>query len=207
MTGQISKLTLTCALAVGMFARSPQTVAAQDATAPLNLTSATVSISGTSNIHDFTASTTEVRVTRLALAGGVGGPGLLGMVLNAGAIEGFEIAIKAASLSSPKEGLDKNMHKALKVSEFKEITFRLLRIETAPSLRAVGVLKVAGVEREITVDLKTASAPAALTVTGEVKLLMTDFNIAPPKAMLGMLKTDPKITVKFETVFAVATTL
>ena len=28
---------------------------------------------------------------------------------------------------------------------------------------------------------------------------MTDFGITPPKAMLGMLKTDPKVTVTFET--------
>jgi hypothetical protein len=26
---------------------------------------------------------------------------------------------------------------------------------------------------------------------------MTDYGIAPPKAMLGMLKTDPKVTVSF----------
>ena len=31
-------------------------------------------------------------------------------------------------------------------------------------------------------------------------MLMTDFGIEPPKAMLGMLKTDPKVTVTFETV-------
>ena len=35
---------------------------------------------------------------------------------------------------------------------------------------------------------------------------MTDFGITPPKAMLGMLKTDPKVTVTFETVLAIAAT-
>jgi hypothetical protein len=47
---------------------------------------------------------------------------------------------------------------------------------------------------------------ATFTVTGEVNLLMTDFGIAPPKAMLGMLKTDPKVTVTFETVLGVPLT-
>jgi hypothetical protein len=206
MTKQLSFSALFCALVFGLIALRPISVGAQ-AAGPLTLTSARVSLSGTSNIHDFTASTTDARVTKLALAAGIGGPGLLGEVLNAGAIEGFEIAINAASLSSPKEGLDKNMHKALKVTEFKDITFRLLRIETTPALRAVGVLKVAGVEREIAFDLKATSAATTLTITGEVRFLMTDFGITPPKAMLGMLKTDPKITVTFETVFAVATTL
>jgi hypothetical protein len=35
---------------------------------------------------------------------------------------------------------------------------------------------------------------------------MTDFGIAPPKAMLGMLTTDPKVTVTFDTLVAVPST-
>jgi hypothetical protein len=194
-------------MVLGLIAAPVATATAQDASAPLALTAAKVSIAGTSNIHEFTASTTDVRVTRLALAAGVGGPGLLAAVVNPGAVEAFEIAVRAAALSSPKEGLDKNMHKALKVAEFKDITFRLLRLEAKPALRAAGLLKIAGVEREVAFDLKAAATAAALTITGEVPLLMTDYGITPPKAMLGMLKTDPKITVTFEVVLAAPSTL
>jgi hypothetical protein len=35
---------------------------------------------------------------------------------------------------------------------------------------------------------------------------MTDYGIAPPKAMLGMLKTDPRVTVSFEAVLSVPLT-
>jgi hypothetical protein len=35
---------------------------------------------------------------------------------------------------------------------------------------------------------------------------MTDFGITPPKAMLGMLKTDPKVTVTFDTLVTVPST-
>jgi hypothetical protein len=206
MTRQFPISALTCAMVLGLIA-APVAIA-QDASAPLALSSAKVSIAGTSNIHEFTASTTDVRVTRLALANGVGGPGLLAAVVNPGAVDAFEIAVRAAALSSPKEGLDKNMHKALKATEFKDITFRLVRLEAAaPALRAAGVLKIAGVEREVAFDLKTTVTPAALTVTGTVPLLMTDYGITPPKAMLGMLKTDPKITVTFEVVLAAPTTV
>jgi hypothetical protein len=55
-------------------------------------------------------------------------------------------------------------------------------------------------------NITTARTDAGLTVKGEVPLLMTDFGIAPPKAMLGMLKTDPKVTVTFETVLTVPLT-
>ena len=207
MTRQISILALTGVMVLGLIATPIAT--AQDASAPLALASAKVSIAGTSNIHEFTASTTEVRVTRVALAHGVSGTALLAAVLNPGAVEAFEIAIRTTSLTSPKEGIDKNMHKALKATEFKDITFRLLRLEAtaAPAPRAVGMLKIGGVEREVAFDLKTTATPGGLTVTGTVPLVMTDYGITPPKAMLGMLKTDPKITVTFEVVLAVPTTL
>ena len=67
-------------------------------------------------------------------------------------------------------------------------------------------MKIAGVEKDITFNVTAAAAPTTLTVSGEVPVLMTDYGIAPPKAMMGMLKTDPKVTVKFETVFAASTT-
>ena len=205
MTKTLSTLTLS-AMVLGLLAMSPVGANAQDASSPLTLASAKVSIAGTSNIHEWTAATTDVRVTRIALASGLSGAGVLTAVLNPGAVEAFEIAVRAAALSSPKEGLDKNMHKALKAAEFTDITFRLLRLEAKPGLRAVGLLKIAGVEKEVAFDLKTVATATALTITGEVPLLMTDYGITPPKAMLGMLKTDPKVTVKFETVLAITTT-
>jgi polyisoprenoid-binding protein YceI len=202
MTRQFSKSALTCAVVLGILATAPIAAFAQDAPAPLTIASAKVSLAGTSNIHEFTASSTEVRVTRVALANGVSGAGLLAAALNPGAVEAFEIAIRTTSLAATRDGIDKNMHKALKADQFKDITFRLLRLDARPALRAVGILKIAGVEREITIGLKTAATATALTITGEVPLLMTDYGIAPPKAMLGMLKTDPKITVTFEVILA-----
>ena len=168
----------------------------------LRLVSSTVSLSGTSNIHPYTASTTAARLVRLQLADGVLGEEVWTAVVKPGAITEFEIAVPAATLSSPKEGLDKNMHKALKVTQHPEIRFRLSRLEAAAAgaLKGVGTLRIAGVEREITLALQTQRSDAGLIVTGQAPLLMTDYGIDPPKAMLGMLKTDPKVTVTFETV-------
>jgi polyisoprenoid-binding protein YceI len=177
--------------------------------APLAIDTARVSIAGTSNIHEYTASTTTVRVTRVALAAAATGDDLWSGVVKPGAIEAFEIAIPATSLSSPKAGLDKNMWKALKTDQFDTITFALKRLEpgAAPNaLKAIGTLRIAGVEREVTLNLLTERRDATLAVKGSVALLMTDYGIKPPVAMLGMLKTDPKVTVSFETVLAVPQT-
>lgn len=207
MTRQFSISTLTCAMVLSLVAMLPMGASAQDASSPLTLASAKVSIAGTSNIHEFEAVTREVRVTRISLANGVGGAGLIAAVLNPGAVEGFDLAIRAASLSSPREGLDKNMHKALKVEEFKDITFQLIRLDgKAGALKAIGTLTIAGVAREVGFELDTKESASALHITGEVPLLMTDYGIAPPKAMLGMLKTDPKIVVRFDVVLATPST-
>jgi polyisoprenoid-binding protein YceI len=173
---------------------------------PLDIDTARVTIAGSSNIHEWTASTTKVRVTRVKV-GAVAGEAFWTDVVKPGALEAFELAISAGSLSSPKAGLDKNMHKALKAEQFPEITFRLFRIEGTPEAPiAVGKLRIAGVEREVALMLKTQRRDAALVVTGSLPLLMTDYGIKPPTAMLGMLTTDPKVTVSFETVLAVPLT-
>lgn len=70
---------------------------------------------------------------------------------------------------------------------------------------AVGTLRIAGVEREVVLALEVERRDAALVVKGQLPLLMTDYGIKPT-AMLGMLKTDPKVTVTSETVRSVPRT-
>jgi polyisoprenoid-binding protein YceI len=176
--------------------------------APLAIDSARVTISGTSNIHAYTASTTTVRVRRGQLTGAAGGADLWESALTPGGVEMFEVGIPAATLTSPREGLDANMHKALLVTEHPDIVFRLQRLEPRPApagaFKGIGVLKIAGVVREIAMDITTERKNGALNVHGEVTLLMTDFGIKPPVALMGMLKTDPKVTVTFETLLTLA---
>ena len=165
-----------------------------------------VTIAGTSNIHEYTASTTAIQVTRVQLGTLPAGGDLLENAFKPGVVEAFEVAIPAKSLASKKDGLDKNMHAALKAAEHPEITFKLLRFENRPApatgLRAIGVLRVAGVDRQVAIDITSERKDATLLVKGTLALLMTDFGIAPPKAMMGMLKTDPKVTITFEVAVA-----
>jgi hypothetical protein len=203
------RFAISSSLALGLCAAVIAAPPVSDAHLPVKLASGRVSIAGTSNIHEYTASTTDVRIVRFQLADVVTGPNFWDEIVKPGAIEAFEVAIAAGALSSPREGLDKNMYKALKVKEFPDITFRLIRFEggTEPgALSAKGVLKIAGVEREVTLELKTTRHDLNFTVTGTLPLLMTDYGIAPPKAMLGVLKTDPRVTVTFETVLSIPLT-
>jgi polyisoprenoid-binding protein YceI len=184
-------------------AASAVTMAAATQPSAIKIATATVTITGTTNVHGYTASTSTVRVVS-AKTGAFDGD-LMQLVEKPALLEAFEIAIPAASLKSPKDGIDKNMHKALKVDKFADITFRMTSIEKrGTGVRALGILTVAGVSKEIVLDLAAKRAGSNLSVIGEIPLLMTDYGITPPKAMLGMMKTDPKIVIRLELVLAPA---
>jgi len=173
---------------------------------PLALNETRITIAGTSNVHDYTATTTAARLTRVNLAAPASGATIWEEIVKPGALEAFEVTVAATTLSSPREGVDKNMYKALKTTRHPDIVFRLSRLAPGTAtgaFKAIGLMTVAGVEREITFDIKTTQRDSTLAVMGEARLLMTDFGIAPPKALLGMLKTDPKVTVTFETLLTV----
>jgi polyisoprenoid-binding protein YceI len=206
----------TCGLALTVALAVVPLIRAHAAAGSVQIDSARVTLNGTSNVHPYEAATTTVKVTNVKVAPAPAGD-FVDALTAPGVIEAFDIAIPVATLTSPREGLDKNMYKALKAEKFAEITFRLARIERrgeAPeSFRGIGKLTIAGVEREVTLDLTIRQAPPApeasatqalkLTVKGGLALVMTDYGITPPKAMLGMLKTDPKVTIAFETVLSV----
>jgi polyisoprenoid-binding protein YceI len=176
-------------------------VAAIDNSPALSIDTARITIAGTTNVHDYSASTHTIRVTRAEV------PATWDAALAPGGIGAFEIAVPAGSLKSPKGDLDKNMYKALKVDQFPDIAFRLTRLEPSASgvLQATGTLRITGVERQVTFDVQAIRGADALTISGQVALLMTDYGITPPKAMLGMLKTNPKVVVTFETVLSMPT--
>lgn len=200
---QLASMTFAGALVTGL-ALTSVTTSGQTTPAPLALNTAKITINGTSNVHDWAATTATVRVTRVQLAAGVAGPSFWDAVMKPGAVEAFEIAIPAGRLTSPRSGLDKNMHKALKVPQHADITFRLVRLTantaTPGAFTGVGMLKVAGVEREVSLALTLGRSGQNLVVRGTTDLLMTDFSIDPPTALLGTVRSSPKVAVSFETV-------
>src|SRR5688572_15466359 len=126
MTNRCTSLpVLGCALAIALLVIAPIANGETTTASGLHLVSSKVSLTGTSNIHPWTASSTAARLIRFDVAADVAGEDVWAVVLKPGALAAFEIAIPAATLTSPKEGLDKNMHKALKVTQHPDITFRL----------------------------------------------------------------------------------
>lgn len=198
-TNRSIRIVAPMAMALLLLSAAARSAGAQETPAALKVDSARVTVNGTSNIHAFTASTSMVKVMGLKAAATAEGE-TWDALLAPGGIETFEIAFPAASLGSAKGDIDKNMHKALKVTQHPDIVFTLRRLEAgdAASARATGTLRIAGVEKEIVLPLTLERSKDALKVTGAVPVVMTEFGVVPPKAMMGMLRTDSKVTVAFE---------
>jgi len=92
------------------------------------------------------------------------------------------------------------MHKALKADAHHDITFRLRALDKTgdDTYRINGSLTIAGVEKDVTLAAQVTRKATTVAVTATVDLLMTDYGVTPPKAMLGMLKTNPAVKVTID---------
>jgi hypothetical protein len=118
--GQLFGWSAAAVLATGIsLAARPATLA----DTALTIDTGKVTIAGTSNIHEYTASTTNVRLTQARLGAVLDGH-FCDNALKPGAVAVFDISIASATLTSPKgEALDKNMRKALKTDPKVTVTF------------------------------------------------------------------------------------
>jgi polyisoprenoid-binding protein YceI len=180
--------------------------AGNDAALGSNVTvsSATLSLSGTSTMHPYTVSTKALKVSAAnATAADVQ------ELLQPDVLQGFELQIPVNTFTSDKDGLTKQMFKAMKADKHPTITFRLhsYTVEAAAggaTIKPTGMLTVAGVERPIDLVLEVKEQAGRLHVRGTRDLLMTEFGIKPPTMFMGMLKTDDKVTITFELQLALA---
>jgi polyisoprenoid-binding protein YceI len=170
----------------------------------VSVTSATLSISGTSTMHPYVVSTKTLKV-----GGAVATAADLKGLLQPGALQSLELQIPVNTFTSDKDGLTKQMFKAMKADKHPTITFRLTgyTVESAAggaTVKPTGTLTVAGVEKPIGMVLDVKEVAGALQVKGTRDLLMTDFGIKPPTMFMGMLKTDDKVTITFAINLALA---
>jgi polyisoprenoid-binding protein YceI len=193
----------------GAVASSALAADAPAASGSVFLKSARLSLHGKSTLHPYKSETSRLELRSLVVPGAAVSLDFE-RLLRPAAVSAIELAIPVAGFKSEKDGLDKNMRKALKAGLHAEIRFRLRSYDVgAPEdgvypVRVSGALTVAGVERETQLSLAARLTSDGLAVDGEHALLMTDFGIAPPKFMLGTLKTDNKVVIRFSLVFALA---
>jgi polyisoprenoid-binding protein YceI len=115
------------------------------------------------------------------------------------------VKVPVRNLKCGHGGMDNNLYKALKADDSPEISYILATFDVVQgaasdsfTVKTVGALIVAGTEKSVNMDVSAARLPdGGVKAEGELPLLMTDFGVKPPTALLGTLRTDNKIIVKF----------
>jgi len=101
------------------------------------------------------------------------------------------------------KNMDKNVYKALDVTKHPNITFTFSRLVSVKptALEVVGILKIAGSTKEISITAKAIPSAAGIIFEGKVPIKMTDYNIEPPTALFGTIKTGNEVSVEYKLVF------
>jgi len=156
----------------------------------------TVSIHGTSNLHDW-----DEKVGTVTGEGNVKWNADGSFDLTA-----INIKMDVHSIKSDMGSvMDNNTYKALKASSNPEIIFKLESpVNNIPKasekiVSALGNLSIAGVTRAVNMQVKVYMQPSGtLTFEGSQTVKTTDYGVDPPTALFGTLKTGKEIKINFK---------
>ncbi|MBI3759228.1 MAG: YceI family protein [Deltaproteobacteria bacterium] len=123
-----------------------------------------------------------------------------------------EIVMDAASYNSGDTRRDEAVKReTLEAARFPVITFVSTRIENFEweekradaTSTIVGNLTLHGVTREVRIPIDAVLSPSKqLSVDGDLRLQMADFNIAPPSTLFGALRTGKAVYLSFRIIAA-----
>lgn len=165
------------------------------AQASYEVASSKMTIAGSSNVHDWESSVTQLTAAaELSMENGI---------LKSIKTLSVEIPVKGIK-SSKGSVMDKKTWGALKQESNPTITYKLTKLTALDksgdsySIKATGNLSIAGTTKAIEMDVKgKLLSDGSLQFDGSKALLMTDFGIDPPTALMGTMKTRNEITISF----------
>jgi len=123
----------------------------------------------------------------------------------------IDVKIPVYELDCGKKAMNRDMYEALKAGSYPQIHYQLKEAEFIENvfedgaewmrIMSRGIIKVAGVEKEVNIPvLGKVLDNNRFHVKGEKELMMTEFDIQPPTALLGLIKAKNNITIKFDVI-------
>jgi polyisoprenoid-binding protein YceI len=118
-------------------------------------------------------------------------------------VRAVRVRVQSEKMECGNGTMNEHLKKALKVEANPTIDFRLLGYDVSKSADGVtgiltGTLSLGGVEKTVAIPAVATSDAGALHVTGEYPIKMTEYDLKPPKLMLGRIKVGETVTVHFD---------
>ncbi len=166
-----------------------------------NSKAVSIKLNGTSTLHNWSMKAQELN-----------GQGYFSFLPGEGnelkSLDSMMFSVQVENLKSDEKKLDKNAYKALKAEQYKDIVFKLISSVVIPLkkhtylIKALGNLSIAGVTREITLNVSCqVNKGKTILCTGSENLNMTDYHVTPPAFLLGAMKTGDAIVLEFKLLF------
>lgn len=151
--------------------------------------SSTMSITGTSTLHDWESQVAEFSANIKA-------------TLDSGepSFQEFSLTVPVESIKSEKSKMEKKTYEALKEKDHPNITFDLLSITSVDqdSVTAAGNLTIAGTTNPITIKAAYDEiSQQTMQLKGAYSLKMTEYDVEPPSVMFGTIKSGDEVTIHY----------
>lgn len=152
-----------------------------------------IEVAGTSSLHDWEMKSDNSSGTMVAT---LDNNKLTG-------VSELKIVVVAESLKSGKSGMDKNAYEAIKTKDHKEITFVSNSVQVSgDKVTATGDLTIAGTKKRTSVIATcTVQSNGEINCKGSKKIKLTEYNVDPPTAMFGTIKTGDDLSINFDVTF------
>ncbi len=159
-----------------------------------------MSVAGTSTLHDWESSVNKV-TAKAEIASGDGA---------IQSIKSLNVEVDAKSIVSTKgKIMDNKTWETLKAEKHPKITYKLTKVESITKsgseymVKTTGNLTIAGMTKSVALDAKgKVLSNGDVEFTGSKLVVLSDFGMEQPTALMGTVKVGKEVTVKYAVVMS-----
>jgi len=119
-------------------------------------------------------------------------------------IQSLTIDLPVKSLKSGKGSMDNNAYEALVEKKYPSIKFEMTELTSISGniVKVKGKVAIAGTTRIIPLEVIYSMNGSAIKFKGTHDILFSEFNVDPPTAVFGTIKTGNELTLGFEIILS-----
>src|SRR5690554_3820628 len=149
-------------------------------------------VSGTSTLHDWEMPSSTATGSMTATEAG-------GKLTE---IKSLSITMPAESIKSGKRAMDNKAYEALKTSKNKNVVFTLKSAtKSGDTWTLNGTFNIAGVTKNVNIKAQETYSGGSFGLKGTYSFKLSDYNITPPTAVMGTIKTGNDVKMTFNVKF------